>query len=80
MPRTSPSCNSRGHPTPPVRLLAGSDDRVAPIGTADEFADILRGAGIDVTVATVEGANHETVLYDPLTVDTIAAMIGATGY
>lgn len=69
-----------GHPAPAVRLLAGTDDHVAPVATADEFAGILRAAGIDVTVATVEGANHETILYAPLTVDTIAAAIGATGY
>ena len=69
-----------GHPAPPVRLLAGTDDHVAPVATADEFADILRHAGLDVTVATADGVNHETILYAPLAVDTIAEVIGATGY
>lgn len=69
-----------GHRTPPVRLLAGTGDRVAPVATADEFAALLREAGIDVTVTTVEGANHDSILSKPITVDTIAALIGATGY
>lgn len=69
-----------GHPRPPVRLLAGSDDRVAPITTADEFAALLRPAGVDVTVTAVDGATHDTILTKPITVDTIATLIGAAGY
>lgn len=69
-----------GHRTPSVALLAGTDDRVAPVATADEFAALLRDAGIDVTVTTVEGADHNSILSKPVTVDTIAALIGATGY
>jgi acetyl esterase/lipase len=68
------------HPAPPVRLLAGTADLVAPIATADEFATLLRNAGIDVTVTTVEGADHGTILTKPVTVDTIAALIGASGF
>jgi acetyl esterase/lipase len=69
-----------GHRTPAVRLLAGTEDHVAPITTADEFAALLRTAGIDVTVTAVEGAGHDAILTRPTTVDTIAALIGATGY
>ncbi len=67
------------HPTPPVRLVAGTEDRVAPVATADEFAGILSAAGLDVTVTPVDGANHETILTRPATVDAITALVGAPG-
>ncbi|MBF8290775.1 MAG: hypothetical protein HW391_1743, partial [Chloroflexi bacterium] len=69
-----------GHRTPAVHLIAGTEDLVAPVATADEFAVILRDAGIDVVVTAVDGANHESVLSRPLTIDLIAELIGATGY
>jgi acetyl esterase/lipase len=71
---------ANGHRTPAIRLLAGTQDFVAPVATADEFAAILRGAGIDVTVTSVDGATHDSILSKPVTVDTIATLIGATGY
>jgi acetyl esterase/lipase len=71
---------AKHHPTPPVRLLAGTADLVAPIATADEFATLLRDAGIDVTVTAVDGADHGSILAKPVTVDTIAALIGASGF
>ena len=71
---------SKGHPSPPVRLLAGTSDPVAPITTAAEFASILRSAGIDVTVTSVDGATHDSILTKQLTLDTIATFLGVTGY
>jgi acetyl esterase/lipase len=69
-----------GHRRPIVGLIAGTADRVAPVATADEFAGILRGASINVTVTSVEGADHDAILSRPLTIDTVAALIGASGY
>jgi len=69
-----------GHRTPPVQLLAGTADFVAPVATADEFAALLREAGIDVTVTAVDGATHDSILSKLVTVDTIATLVGATGY
>lgn len=71
---------TKGHPSPPVRLLAGTNDPVAPITTAEEFASILRSAGIDVTVTSVEGATHDSILTKQLTLDTIATLLRATGH
>jgi len=71
---------ANGHRTPTVRLLAGTNDPVAPTATADEFAALLLEAGIDVTVTAVEGADHNSILSKLVTVDTIATLVGATGY
>lgn len=70
----------KGHRAPPVRLLAGTADLVAPIATADEFAAILGAGEIDVTVTAVDGATHDSILTKQLTLDTIATLLRATGY
>ena len=68
-----------GRPAPPVRLLAGTSDPVAPPTTMAEFADLLRAAGYDVTATTLDGATHDTILQKLATVDAIARLAGATG-
>ncbi len=70
---------AKGHPKPPVLLLAGTADAVAPIATADEFAADLRAGGITATVTSVEGADHNTILADPATLSAVTALIGAKG-
>lgn len=65
----------KGHRTPPVRLLAGTNDLVAPPATAEEFATILRTADYDVELSVEDGATHDTVLNTAATVD---AVLGAT--
>lgn len=70
---------AKGHPSPEVLLLAGTADAVAPITTADEFASELRAGGIGVTVASVQGADHNSILTDPTTLDAITKLIGARG-
>ena len=64
-----------GRRTPPVRLVAGTNDLVAPPATAEEFAIILRTAGFDIEVTVEDGATHDTVLYKAATVD---AVLGAS--
>ena len=57
----------------PVRLIAGTNDPVAPPATADEFAAILKTAGYDVEATVEDGATHDTVLNRVLTVDAIVS-------
>ncbi len=68
---------AKGHPSPKVLLLAGSQDAVAPITTADEFAANLRAGGISVAVTSVEGATHDSILTDPATLAALTSLIGA---
>ena len=70
---------AKGHPSPNVLLLAGTNDAVAPMTTADEFAADLRAGKIGVTVSSVEGADHNSILSDPTTLDAITSVIGARG-
>ncbi len=58
----------------PVRLLAGSNDLVAPEATMDEFATLLRDAGYDVTATTLDGATHDSILQKLATVDAVARL------
>lgn len=61
----------KGHRTPPVRLVTGTGDLVAPPATQEAFATILRAAKYDVTATVVDGATHDTVLYKAVAVDAI---------
>ncbi len=70
---------AKGHPKPDVLLLAGTSDAVAPITTADEFAADLHAGGITVTVSSIQGADHNTILSAPATLTAITAFIGAKG-
>ncbi len=58
----------------PIRLLAGSNDLVAPEATMDEFATLLRDAGYDVTATTLDGATHDSILQKLATVDAVARL------
>jgi acetyl esterase/lipase len=57
--------------TPPVRLVAGTNDFVSPPARADEASALLAAAGYDVAVTLEEGANHDTVLSKLATVEAI---------
>lgn len=46
---------------PKVLLLHGDADDVVPMSQTDDFATALRGAGADVTVDVVPGADHQTI-------------------
>lgn len=70
---------AKGHPSPRVLLLAGTADAVAPITTAEEFAGQLRAGGIPVSVVSIQGVDHDTILTDPTTLDDVVTQIGAPG-
>lgn len=60
-----------GRRTPPVRLVAGTSDLVAPPATTELLAAILRTADYDVGVTLEDGATHDTVLSRAATVDAV---------
>jgi len=70
---------AKSHPSPEVLLLAGTADAVAPVSTADEFAALLHAGGISVTVASVQGADHNSILTDPAALAAMTQLIGAKG-
>jgi acetyl esterase/lipase len=57
--------------TPPIHLIAGTMDLVAPPPSAEGLATDLRAAGYEIEVTVEDGANHDTVLYKLATVDAI---------
>jgi acetyl esterase/lipase len=66
-----------GRRTPPVRLVAGTNDPVAPPSSAEALAAILRAAKHDVEITVEDGATHETVLKKVATVDAVMAAAAA---
>ena len=66
-----------GRRTPPVRLVAGTNDPVAPPSSAEALATILRAAKHDVEITVEDGATHETVLKKVATVDAVMAAAAA---
>jgi acetyl esterase/lipase len=57
--------------TPPIRLVAGTNDSVSPPARAAEVSAALAAAGYDVAVTVEESTNHDTVLFRLATVDAI---------
>jgi acetyl esterase/lipase len=67
----------KGHRTPPVRLVAGTSDLVAPAATAEDLAAILVAAHYDVEVTVVDGATHDTILDKAATVEAVVSAFTA---
>jgi acetyl esterase len=67
----------KGHPTPTIRLLAGTADATAPSSRADAILAALQAAGFDVTRTVLDGVTHDSILDQPATVDAIQAAIAA---
>ncbi|MDG4810450.1 alpha/beta hydrolase [Micromonospora sp. WMMD1120] len=59
---------------PPMLLIHGDEDLVVPVGQSEEFAAALTGAGVDVELSVVRGADHcfGGVPLEPLIRDTLA--------
>jgi acetyl esterase/lipase len=51
-------------PTDPPFFVAHSTDEFIPLTQAEEFVEALRGASIDTTFVTVEGALHSIAMLD----------------
>ena len=57
-----------------VRLIVGSEDRIAPLTAAEELASVLRDEQRDIEVTTIPTGTHDSVLRDVSTVDVISEL------
>ena len=56
-----------GKDDPPILIVHGDQDEVVPVNQSIVFADMLKKAGVDVTLSIIKGAPHFVITPDTLT-------------
>lgn len=62
---------------PPVHLVHGDIDPIAPVASAERYADALRSAGVTTTIAVVDGGGHDGVGIRRVTRDVLDQLLAA---